>query len=224
MKPIVFNTHDVKSIQDGKKTQTRRLINPQPRSENSYYGGEVISSTNKSLIGCVGFCRSPLAVCDHDYRRPPYQTGDVLYVRETWTCIRNVFNAYEEDYFYAAIQFDYNTVSTTCLCDDDGFETGKPFPWKSPLSMPKKLARLFLLVTDVKAQRLQDITPRDAWDEGCRIGQYPWGQHLPEIRQMCVNNAFKLLWNTAHPKDGWNTNPWVWVIGFKQTEKPEVVE
>jgi hypothetical protein len=90
--------------------------------------------------------------------------------------------------------------------------------------MPREVARLFLRVTDLKVERLQDMTPFDAWKEGGRIAKtLTWEEHIPEFKQIYRDIWFKSLWNsTIKKKDieqyGWDANPWVWVIEFEKNE------
>jgi len=91
--------------------------------------------------------------------------------------------------------------------------------WRSPTIMPREAARIFLRVIDVKVERLQDITPYDAWFEGCRIGNsFPWEEH--KLQQQCRNVMFKNLWDSLYSKRGypWESNPWVLVISFERCE------
>ncbi len=116
---------------------------------------------------------------------PPYCPGDILYVRETWA--EGV-----EGYEYKA---------------DHTFSDG--WGWRPSIHMPREAARIFLRVTDVKVERLQDMQPYDIAFEGFRR-----------------ERDFKMLWNsTIKPADralyGWDANPWVWVIEFERITKEE---
>jgi hypothetical protein len=228
MKPILFSTPMVQAILDGSKTMTRRVC--KPVIEHDVVRIDVMKNGDwyfKKYLGyrpCSGHDISG-TIC-----RPPYKLGDVLWVRETWTCIRNIDNGHE-DYFYAANKLDYDTVSTTYLCDDEGFETGRPFPWKPSIHMPKKLARLFLRVTDVRAERVQDITEADSIAEGiewfekskmatCFVKGINQGNTA--IGSTAVE-VYKCLWDSLNVKRGygWDKNPWVWVYTFERISKEE---
>jgi hypothetical protein len=90
--------------------------------------------------------------------------------------------------------------------------------------MPREAARIFLRVKTVRVERLQDITPKDAWDEGCRIGNsFPWEEHIPELQQQCRDILFIQLWDSLNAKRGygWDANPWVWVYEFEKISKEE---
>lgn len=141
--------------------------------------------------------------------KSPYQPGDILYVRETWA-------EWTGGYVYKA---------------DD---SASPYPlefvdrWRPSIHMPKEAARLFLRVTDVRAERLQSITPEDAASEGvdgCRNCLDHGGCHLPGACNY-LPVSFGALWDsTIKPADceryGWAANPWVWVICFERCEKQE---
>lgn len=127
--------------------------------------------------------------------KPPYQVGDILYTRETW---QHVCDA---GYVYKAT--------------DPDWETTEDWKWRPSIHMPKEAARIFLQVTDVRVERLQEMTVRDLIAEGaayhfdvpCRISE--------------KFDAFKDLWDSTIKKEalehyGWDANPWVWAIEFKK--------
>jgi hypothetical protein len=187
MKPIIFNSSMVRAILDGSKMQTRRIVKPQPRT----YSNQM-----------------------WDYIKPPYQVSDVLWVRETWCTHEDINdNAFDE----ALIPGYYYKVA------DDGkipwFNNCKDviYRWRPSIHMPREAARIFLKVKSIRIEQLQEITPRDAWEEGCRIGNsFPWEEHIPELQQQCRDIVFKGLWNSIY--DNWDDNPWVWRIEFERVE------
>lgn len=159
--------------------------------------------------------------------KAPYQPGDILYVRETWQP-----NPYGIGwpYFYKASpeQFDHT-----------------PDKWRPSIHMPKEAARLFLQVTDVRVERLQDMTEDDVVAEGAEplifcqnehgviepdgtLGDMCWntgccGWHCKYIEKSYGELFGEIVWDsTIKPADrdkyGWDANPWVWVIGFERTE------
>lgn len=219
IKPILFNTEMVWAILDGRKSCTRRLVKPQPDEKHTYPLGFVTDSTEKKEVGCFGFGIDEYGG-SIQYVKPPYQQGDILYVRETW-CLR-----YDgEKYFYKADKntpreekrlIDYNNTS-----------------WHPSIHMPKEAARIWLKITDVRVERLQDITPKDAKNEGVGnlfyedIGysEKNYGTEVdPEYG--IAKEQFAWLWDSTIKKSdldryGFNANPWVWVIWFERCEKPE---
>lgn len=142
--------------------------------------------------------------------KPPYEPGNVLWVRETWARISDVAEVDPEvglpdGYIYKADWWG-NSDESNCP------------KWHPSIYMPREAARIFLHVKSVRIERLQDITPHDAWEEGCRIGNsFLWEDHIPELQQQCRDVMFKGLWDSINAKRGysWDTNPTVWVISFK---------
>lgn len=133
--------------------------------------------------------------------KAPYRPGDILYVRETWN--RNPWEY--RKFIYKA----------------NGY--GPDRPWLPSIHMPKEAARLFLRVTGVRAERLQDITPEQIDAEGCK--EYGYSTKTGELMPSSPS-FFKIAWdNTINPADlgtyGWAANPWVWVIEFERITKEE---
>lgn len=187
MKPILFNTEMVRAILDGKKTQTRRPMKPQP----------ILKTTTKFIFEDAT-CPKKWEDCDNFEATYMYQPGDILYVRETWTtdlCPSIGQTWYKTD-------FDQGELAEF---KRDGIK------WSPSIHMPKEAARLFLKVTDVRVERLNDITAEEACKEGM-------SSPIGGIFQ------FKWTWDSIYAKRGleWNFNPWVWVIEFEKAEKPEV--
>lgn len=151
VKQILFNTEMVRAILDGRKTCTRRVIKPQPYGKCTYPLGFVTDSTEKKEVGCFGFgvdeCGGSI-----QYAKPSYQPGDILYVRETW---KNAPNGY---YYYE--DWQRNDIADVTK-------------WKPSIHMPKEAARIWLEVTNVRVERLQDITIENALKEGVDIREIP---------------------------------------------------
>ena len=208
IKPILFNTEMVRANLDGRKTCTRRLVKPQPDEKHTYPLGFVTDSTEKKEVGCFGFGIDEYGG-SIQYAKPPYQPGDILYVRETWS--KGL-----ERYIYRA---DYSDT-------EKFYRNGKEIEikWKPSIRMPKEAARIWLKVTDVRVERLQEITPDVIKNEGiildpkeC-VGKFDYTSELYFL--------FQRLWNSTIKKPdfdryGWDANPWVWVIEFERCEKPE---
>lgn len=218
IKPILFNTEMVRAILDGRKTCTRRLVKPQPDEKHTYPLGFVNDSTEIKDIGSFGFGMSEYGGLIQ-YAKPPYQPGDTLYVRETvWQKTGHYLDVDGETKAVWCNEFKY-------VASDEKPETGWNYSWaKRPsIHMPKKAARIWLKVTDVRVERLQEITPQGAWKEGARCScLHP----VPD----CAGNktAFIEIWNSTIKKSdldsyGWSANPWVWVIEFERCEKPKGV-
>ena len=223
IKPILFNTEMVRAILDGRKTCTRRAIKPQPDEKHKFPLGFVTDSTEKKKAGCFGFGIDEYGG-SIQYAKPPYQPGDILYVRETWQCWRaHRYEATADIRFRAGgddvrLQFANGNTDSINRLDYDTF-VHKCFShygeWKQSLFMPKVSARIWLKVTDVRVERLQDMTDDDAEAEGC-------------FDYTSTALGFFDVWDSTIKKSdldryGWNANPWVWVIKFERCEKPERV-
>ena len=211
--PIFFNTEMVRAILDGRKTVTRRLVMPHNRKkakELGYQQGNGLwidpSADNGDKEGHIkDYSISP---CWSSYswyidKYAPCKKGDILYVRETW-CNANK-DGTAPDYYYFA---------DTYICEDYRAEEWK---WRPSIHMPKEAARIWLKVTDVRVERLQEITIDGCEEEGC------WCAHNGDIF------AFMALWDATIRKAdikryGWAANPWVWVIEFERCGKPEAGE
>lgn len=200
--PILFNTEMVRAILDGRKTCTRRVIKPQPDEKHTFTLGFVTDSTEKKEVGCFGFGIDEYGG-SIQYVKPPYgyAPGDILYVRETWKKAPNGYYYYED--------WQRNDIADVTK-------------WKPSIHMPKEAARIWLKVTDVRVERLQDMTSEQISREGVEV-EYPHVLNGEEKRY-----AFSTLWNSTIKKSdidryGWDANPYVWVISFERCEKPEGV-
>lgn len=190
IKPILFNTEMVQAILDGRKTVTRRVVKPQPPATAHV-------SKVRSDYGWSFWEGNP----EKHYMKPPFQAGDILWVRETWSPV----NVRPRRYIYKA--------------DVDrriGEGVGLPLCWHPSIHMPKEAARIFLRVTDVRAKRLQDMSVDDVFKEGVFVKstfEHIW-------------DRWRLIWDDTikpkyRPTYGWDANPWTWVIEFERCEKPE---
>ena len=216
-KPILFNTEMAKAILDGRKTVTRRVVKPQP------------TAPRWNCIGYLGYDDG------HGYQmEQQYKVGDILYVRETWGK-----HPKQDIFYYRADSVcngksdewgcpePYDKTNNCILCEwCDGF-----IKWRPSIHMPKSAARIFLKVTGVRVERLQDMYVDDAINEGA------WGNGIPILpfsllykehpKASCNAIAsFAHLWDSTMPKKdidryGWEANPWVWVYEFERVECDE---
>lgn len=199
MKPILFNTDMVREIMAGRKTQTRRPIKEQP--EEGYHPiGWVLESTEPKHVGCFGWGNEPQIPGIMHHAKPPYQKGDILYVRETFQ---------ESEYFDYSIKDEYYYKADPEI-EEYAEEYG--VSWKPSIHMPKEAARTFLKVTDVRIERLQDMWNKDAIAEGFRGDDTFNAQYY-----------FCVTWDGIYKSKGygWSQNPWVWAIEFERYDKPE---
>lgn len=191
IKPILFNTEMVRAILDGRKGATRRIVKgfiP----DDAVWG--YTAFTPKGYISCRGTFADGYG---EKIFKLPCETGDILYVRETWKKAPNGYYYYED------------------WQKDDIADVTK---WKPSIHMPKEAARIWLKVTNVRVERLQEITEVQAQAEGCNSGL---------LTGACTaRGQFEDLWNSTVKKSdldryGWDASPWVWVIEFERCEKLE---
>lgn len=202
IKPILFNTEMVRANLDGWKSCTRRIVKPQPKVRLCYTFAGCDCGTwgypSKTAYENWGDeYKLPEDITDEELKRkwnPPYHTDDILYVRETWKKAPNGYYYYE----------DWQR--------DDIADVTK---WKPSIHMPKEAARIWLKVTDVRVERLQDMTDDDAEAEGC-------------FDYTSTALGFPDVWDSTIKKSdldryGWDASPWVWAIEYERCEKPEGV-
>lgn len=203
-KPILFNTEMVRANLDGRKSCTRRLVKGFV-PDDAIWG--YTAFTPKGYISCRGTFADGYG---EKFFKLPYQTGDILYVRETWS--KGL-----ERYIYRA---DYSDT-------EKFYRNGKEIEmkWKPSIRMPKEAARIWLNVTDVRVERLQEITEAGAEAEGANFKN---GKNVgfEEKMNRTAIERFAEIWNSTIKKAnldryGWDASPWVWVIEFEQCEKPE---
>ena len=220
MKPILFNTYMVRSILDGRKTVTRRVIKRQPI--DSEYCKHELQTFHEMLpeiysddySAACKKCGYGVCPSGESIYKPPCVPGDILYVRETW-CYGRIECGEEpdgRDALYITQRDGENDVifKEYAKRNDIGTDDVK---WKPSIFMPKEAARIFLRVTNVRVERLQDIM-----DD-------PPGQNNQVVREGCKYGCdFIALWDrtikeTDKPLYGWDANPWVWVIEFERTSE-----
>ena len=227
IKPILFNTDMVRAIMDGRKNCTRRIVKPQPDEKHTYPLGFVTDSTEKKEVGCFEFGINEYGG-SIQYAKPQYQPGDILYVRETWGYPISLNS--DKQYVFRA-----DKIAESGLKNDSHI-------WHPSIHMPKKAARIWLNVTNVRVERLQDITETQTEEEGFLFTPpclHQTGENYCEIDGPCgskikycdmsAGELFgKVLWDSTIKKSdidiyGWDANPWVWVIEFERCEKPKEV-
>lgn len=191
--PILMSTPMVQAIMQGRKTQTRRIVKPQPDEDEGTIGVGVFNPIRETRDGemypgpdTFGAIADSGEFC---VRCPYGQSGDLLWVRETWCRDADT----DDGYLYKA-------TNPEAECED-----GDGSPWKPSIHMPKAAARIWLQVESVGVERLQDISWDDAVAEGCP-GYRPT-QDEP-------THQFEKLWRQINGPDSWEQNPWVWVVKF----------
>lgn len=225
--PILFNTEMVRAILDGRKCCTRRVVKfPVNRYTNNVPLADKIV-LQELRCDKANFLEEPFFSFGMNL---PYQPGDILYVRETWS------EGYEDGtYIYRA---------DDKLADLPTFKESSKLIYHPSIHMPKEAARIWLKVTDVKVERLQEIDEDGVWDEGFRfkppcLTRVSADGHTCDLDGPCTSSIKycdmtmgelfgRKLWNNTIKKSdldrySWDANPWVWVIEFEMCEKPEGV-
>lgn len=200
IKPILFNTEMVRAILDGIKGSTRRIV--KGFIPNDAVWGYT-AFTPKGYISCRGTFADGYG---EKFFKLPCEPGNILYVREAWKKAPNGYYYYED--------WQKNDIADVTK-------------WKPSIHMPKEAARIWLKVTDVRVERLQDVTEDGAKAEGAIDNR--GFIHSPENEYDSIHTArehFAEIWNSTIKKSdidryGWNANPWVWIIEFEWCEKPK---
>jgi hypothetical protein len=198
-KPILMSTPMVQALLAGQKTQTRRILKPQP-AYGCYYA--MNENGDKALHLIVD--GTPEKYCapihgnttDHRLPCPQGKIGDLLWVREgfRFNMVNNDPNGgdkYKADY-----------PNETHVPNSYGK------PWKPSIFMPRSASRITLEITSIKVKRLQDISDNDSLFEGVKNTDFYVNGRPPRV-------VYSYLWESLHGKGSWDLNPWVWVLEFK---------
>ncbi|EPW2962404.1 hypothetical protein [Klebsiella pneumoniae] len=229
---MIFNAEMVRSLLSGRKTQTRRIIKPQPEAtlSGSLSGKWLSRPLNGLLLPKIE---------DIAIHCPFGAVGDRIWVRETWGVVSHELdedgriqpwtpdrpatvihempfgNGYYSGHAIYAADGDFTWG------DDDGYEDGRSC-WKPSIHMPRAASRILLEITNVRVERLNAISEEDARAEGIIDGgclncgePEPCGCANPEPD---ATDAFAYLWQSIYGQENWNANPWVWVIYFERIE------
>ena len=214
-RPILFSAPMVRALLAGTKTQTRRVCKPANQHALSYVVGPFEERPDLTA-GLFGDEEGDLK-----FSCPYGQPGDRLWVRETWaqpTTLDPGPTFYRADYPACAAAF-------TNLPPVD------EITWKPSIHMFRKDSRILLEITGVRVERLQDISPRDAREEGLHRHPYDWRNcEFPlddtayepfkdfGTRYSCASQAYRALWEHINGTGSWDANPWVWVVEFKRVQ------
>lgn len=223
-RPILFSTPMVQAILNGTKTQTRRVVKPQPMKHHwqifdHYKINAPLLNTTKG-IG-VQFSHSIKNNHERDnFVLAKANKDDIFWVRETWAL--DYFGKGQYWHFKEGIDVNKSDIVYKASSDDLTVTLDKK--WKPSIFMPKQVCRLFLKCTNVRVERLHDISDGDAKAEGIEIGDgfeqfknyqkgYPWKNSAIE--------SFFSLWESINGKESLDSNPWTWAYDFEIIEKPE---
>lgn len=205
---IIFNSEMVRAILDGRKTQTRRIVkNVMP--DNGMWlkkPTKTRSGTTTHVLDAPKYNLCPLG-----------KTGDHLWVRETWMPDAPRDGTWGDVEFYGCKDSQLSMMperfrkSEYCIhrASWDGDEL---VGWTPSIHMPRWASRITLEITDVRVERLNDISNDDAKSEGCWYGR---GGGVPD-KAITPSDQFPTLWEEIYGDGSWSSNPWVWVIEFKR--------
>lgn len=215
-KPILFSGEMIRALLSGAKTQTRRIIKPQPYGDVRQSG-----MSNKTKECVVWEPKKDTAWFDWGggfdpmiYLDGPYQPGMRLWVRETWCAVN--------DEPYGGEQWiDYRATPRYAESHPAGWDNDPDSPdalkWKPSIFMPKWASRLTLQVTSIKIERVNEISEEDAIAEGA---QPAFELDIAGATGAFTYRAgFKQLWdsiNGSKPGCAWHDNPWVWCVSFRR--------
>lgn len=228
-RPIIFTGPMVRAILEGRKNQTRRVVkfrpDFQPGGERCRLGDVDSNGVIDSKVTHLGPCvyhtgwawqtERHWCNCQPATYAPPAMDGDLLYVRETW----RVSDAAENEVTYRAdgstVRFlDETLPGTWWDRNRDG--------WRPSVHLPKIRSRLWLRVTDVRVERVQEITEADAKAEGVVSNEERFG-----FKDQSIVNKYRWqfirLWNSIYAKKpgcSWTDDPWTWVVTFERCEAP----
>lgn len=225
IKPILFNTEMVRANLEGRKSCTRRIVKGFIPNDAKW---GYTAFTPKGCISCRGTFADGYG---EKFFKLPCEPGDILYVRETfawspcWDCGLDTEPggcSNETDKIYK--EKEYGCYMHRASCEDNEYPSADT--WHPSIHMPKEAARIWLKVTDVRVERLQEITEDGAKAEGANFKN---GKNVgfEEKMNRTAIERFTEIWNGTIKKSdfdryGWNANPYVWVISFERCEKPKI--
>ncbi|CAG2126819.1 hypothetical protein LMG31506_00188 [Cupriavidus yeoncheonensis] len=202
-RPILFSGAMVRAILDGRKTQTRRVVKPQPEvSEQGNLMGDWLA---KPLDGLL----LP-KLQDITIHCPYGQRGDRLWVRETWA------QPVPLDPGPTVYRADYPA------CVPPGYERipkADEITWKPSIHMPRALCRLALEVTGVRVERLNECSEADAIAEGIERDGDGWKSYAGGSCVAFPTTSYASLWDSINGASAWEENPWVWVVEFRRVQR-----
>ena len=205
--PILFSAPMVRAILDDRKTQTRRVVEPQPKPiDECDHGDTFIEGGELRMLRDAG-----AGLDEYPVRCPFGQPGDTLWVRETF--------AWSGD---SSIPTSERIAKDTPWYRADGKYDSPATKWRSAIHMPRWASRITLLVKVVRVERLQEISGKDILAEGVTCPKH----HTDALEHYCDGNcehladAFAVLWDSINAKKHpWASNRWVRVVEFERVKE-----
>lgn len=222
-RPIIFNSEMVRAILDGRKTQTRRVIKPQPPESHED------PWLRKDGVWISTYNEPPHILVDYEIKCPFGQPGDSLWVKEAFA-----FPSGRDNTKPSQVP-DWSLI---WYKSDGEIRHKKRSPearhgrWRSSIFMPRWVSRITLKVTSIRVERVQDISEEDAQAEGVEatmVDEVPNGYLISDLGKTVLISAveeFSFLWDSINAKRGhpWGSNPWVWVIEFERVDHDQTKE
>lgn len=230
-RPILFSAPMVRALLEGRKSQTRRALKPQPTWHNTDHP-TMIGGTAVFGVIADDYPKS-------DWKCPYGQPGDRLWVKETW----QIFRPDSATPILGRMKEHPGGIVCMSYAASEGgriaeYPHAKRFngPWRPSIFMTRWASRILLEITEVRVERLQEISEVDAIDEGIISVRNPewdlkhfkeWklsfdaavGQRKKPPLGPTPKQAYRALWKDINGAGSWDANPWVWVIEFKEIEK-----
>ena len=220
-RPILFKPEMVRAILAGRKTQTRRALKPQPGP------GQYAAMYSTAHVDWQVRNKYGIVLSNEKLR---FAAGDTLWVRETWRPLDG-YSIWDLRVRYAADNTEVHFQDGDVDVGDWRFPKAAKTGWVTPLHMPRWASRLTLSVTDVRVERLQDISNDDVEAEGAaycdNCGGVGWINTGPDGGHQCTapgcgdayTDCFQRLWQSINTKPGvrWEDNPWVAAVSFHPT-------
>jgi hypothetical protein len=209
----------VQAILEGRKTQTRRIVKPKRNSRCRMSLFNAIAHISGKWFG-VDFNNVPFI--NDLIEQPKCKPGDILWVRETWKCVQ--YDSMDGNLGYE-VEFRDGERKYFEFDDNERFHQFGKFAfkegWQSSLFMPREAARIFLKVTNVRVERVQEITLEDIEHEGLYCEPPYTKEHYAYAPGMRIH--WIKLWDSLNAKRGygWDVNPWVWAYTFERVDKPK---
>jgi hypothetical protein len=217
-KPIIFSGPMVKAILNGTKSQTRRVIKPQPRlAKDGNYDWLNKMGGWQGAVGPNGGQNSMVS-------SSPYKVGMRLWVRETWA-IADIYDKDSGNQGQMPFELSYGTRGISIWYRAGGekaYKFATRGRWRPSIFMPRAASRITLEITDVRVGQINRISLEDIEAEGTPEGLAQSQRNDGYARYL----DFKVLWNSINEKRGfgWDKQPWVWVISFKRVKGPVLAE
>lgn len=201
MKGILFKPYHIPLVMDGTKTETRRLVKPPLQDDCRWHEGAKLFIVKGSELGLI--------------RKPRYLPGETVYLKEAWAAFAKYDNCKPSDIPTDSVIWFQDTVGI--YSTEKGYKQGKQ---RSPMFLPERFARTFLLIKSVLPQRLQDITEEEAMAEGIYSNSiykdccFHW--ESKDSGYETARIAYRALWDSINKLNTWASNPWVFAYKFEE--------